>query len=171
MTIIYVTEYNNRCYGVNSQYNGWIKVQNFKDISNDKNTIYCVKSLEIFLGKSESCLMTVIWGSFNKNVFDGNTFLLRVSEKIDENKFLYVGGDMVRSFLTNDKIYEYISNMGNNLIPYSIAIGEENIYFLTPHFEYFKRENIKKIELMEMKSSLICLIMMFQIVEKTRLKN
>ena len=35
---------------------------------------------------------------------------------------------MVCSFLTNDKIYKYISNMGNNLVPYSIAVGEENIF-------------------------------------------
>ena len=56
---------------------------------------------------------------------------------------------MLCSFLTNDKSYKYISNKGNNLIPCSIAIGEENIYFLTPHFKFIKRENIKKTELME----------------------
>ena len=32
--------------------------------------------------------------------------------------------------------------MVNNLIPYSIAIGMENIYFLTPHFKFIKREKI-----------------------------
>ena len=30
-------------------------------------------------------------------------------------------------FLTNDKIYKYISNMGNNSTPFGIAIGWENI--------------------------------------------
>ena len=35
---------------------------------------------------------------------------------------------MVCSFLTNDKIYKYISNMGNNLTPCTIAIGYEIIY-------------------------------------------
>ena len=49
---------------------------------------------------------------------------------------------MVCSMLTNDKIYEYISNMGNNLIPYSIAIGDENICFLTPHFKFIRRDKI-----------------------------
>ena len=39
--------------------------------------------------------------------------------------------------------------MGNKVIPYTIAIGEENIYFLNPHFEYIERKDIKKIELME----------------------
>ena len=56
---------------------------------------------------------------------------------------------MVCSFLTNDKVYKYISIMGNNLVPYSIAIGEENIHFLTPDFEFIKRENTKNIESME----------------------
>ena len=32
--------------------------------------------------------------------------------------------------------------MGNNQIPYSIAIGEEKIYFLSPDFEFIKRKNI-----------------------------
>ena len=26
------------------------------------------------------------------------------------------------------------------LTPYSIAVGEENFYFSTPHFKYFKKE-------------------------------
>ena len=62
--------------------------------------------------------------------------------------------------------------MGNNLIPYSIAIGEENIYFLTTDFKFNKRENFKNIKTMEESEILlICLINMVQIVEKTRLKN
>ena len=39
--------------------------------------------------------------------------------------------------------------MGNYLKPYSIAIGEEKIYFSTPDFEFIKRKNFKKIESME----------------------
>ena len=137
MTIIYVTEdyichriyvQNTNCYGVTFENNGWIKVQNFEDISDDKNTIYCVKSLEIFLGKSESRMMTALSGAFNKSVLDGITFLLKISEE-KKHRYLYIGGDMVCSFLTNDEIYNYISNMGNKLTPYSIAIGEEINFF------------------------------------------
>ena len=32
--------------------------------------------------------------------------------------------------------------MGNNLTPCSIAIGWENIYYLTPYFRHFKKKNI-----------------------------
>ena len=31
--------------------------------------------------------------------------------------------------------------MGNNLTPYSIAIGWESIYYLTPFFRLIKKEN------------------------------
>ena len=31
--------------------------------------------------------------------------------------------------------------MGNNLSPCSIAIGWENIYYLTPYFKFIKKEN------------------------------
>ena len=49
---------------------------------------------------------------------------------------------MVCSFLTNDNIYEYISNRVNNLNPYSRAVGDENIYFLTPQFLFNRRDKI-----------------------------
>ena len=48
------------------------------------------------------------------------------------SRYVCVGGDMIYSFLTNDNIYKYISNMGNNLTPFSMAVDHENIYFLTP---------------------------------------
>ena len=150
MTIIYITEHNTKCYGVTFQNNRWIKVQKFEDNSDDKNTIYCVMPLEMFVGKSKSCMMTAFSGAFNKPVFDGNTILLKIIEENFKNRYLFIGGDMVCSFLTNnDKIYKYISNMGNNLIPYSIAIGEKNIYFSIPDFKFIKRGNIKNIKSME----------------------
>ena len=42
MTVIYLTEYNTRCYGVTFQNIGFIKVQKFEDISDDENKIICV---------------------------------------------------------------------------------------------------------------------------------
>ena len=49
---------------------------------------------------------------------------------------------MLCSFLTNDRIYKYISNMGNNLTPCSIARGWENIFYLSAYFKFTKKENI-----------------------------
>ena len=75
MTITYITESNTKCYGVTFENNVWIMVQKFEDISNDKNTIHCVKPLEKILGKSEFSMTTAYSGAFNKPVFDGKTIL------------------------------------------------------------------------------------------------
>ena len=142
MTIIYVTENNCQRYAVTFRNNGWVRVQKFEDVSDDENIIYEVNPIETFIGKSLYCDTTEFSGAEDKAVFNGNTILLKVNEENNKHRYVYIGGDMVCSFLINDKIYKYISNMGNNLTPYSIAIGWENIYFLTPYFRVIKKENI-----------------------------
>ena len=104
--------------------------------------MYTVNPMETFLGKSQSCTMTAISGAFDKTCFDGNTILLKVGIENGKNKYVHIGGDMVCSFMTSDNIYEYISNMGNSLSPYSVATGEENYYLLTPNFACIKEDKI-----------------------------
>ena len=143
MTIIYITENNTKCYAVTSKNKGCIKVQKIGDVGDDdKNIMYVVNPIEIFIGKYQLCNMTKFLGAKDKEVFDGNTILLEIGKENNKHKYVYIGGDMVGSFLTNDRIYKYISNMGNNLTPYSIAIGWQNIYYLTPYFKFIKKENI-----------------------------
>ena len=48
MTFIYLTEYNTKCYGVTFQNIGCVKVQKFKDISNDEDNILFIKPLKTF---------------------------------------------------------------------------------------------------------------------------
>ena len=139
MTVIYITENNCESYAVTFENKGWVKVQKFDDESLDENIIYTVNPMETFLGKSKSCSMTALSGAFNKACFDGNTILLKVGIENGKNKYVYIGGNMVCSFLTSDNIYEYISNMGRNLSPYSFAIGKENYYLLAPNFSFIKR--------------------------------
>ena len=98
--------------------------------------------MESFLGKSQSCTLTALSGAFDKGCFDGNTILLKVGIENGKNKYVYIGGDMVCSFLTCDNKYEYVSNMGNNLSPYSVATGEENYYLLAPNFSFIKKDKI-----------------------------
>ena len=117
-------------------------MQKLKDVSEDKNIIYKVNPMETLLGKSQLCDMTEFSGAKDKKVFHGNTSSLKVSEENNKHRYVYIGGDMVCSFVTNDRIYIYISNIGNNITPYSIAIGWENIYFVTPYFKFTKKENI-----------------------------
>ena len=142
MPIIYVTEYNTKCYGVTLQNKGWVRVQKLEDVSEDDIILFEVNSMEIFLGKSQLCDMTKSSGAEDKEVFDGNTILLEIGIENNKHKYVYIGGNKVCSFLTNDRIYKYMSNMGNNLKPYSIAIGFENIYYLTPYFKIIKKEKI-----------------------------
>ena len=142
MTIILITGNNFECYGVCFQNKGWIKVQKFKDASLDENIIYTVNPMETFLGKNRSCSMTALSGAFNKSCFYGKTILLKISEENGKHKYVYIGGDMVCSFMTSDNIYEYVSNMGNNLSPYSVAIGEKNYYLLAPNFKFIKKDKI-----------------------------
>ena len=86
--------------------------------------------------------MTEVSGAYGKEKFDGDIFLLKMSEENDKHRWVCIGGDKVCSFLTNDDIYKHFSNMGNNLTPYSIAIGDEYIHFLAPLIKFIKREMI-----------------------------
>ena len=143
MTIIYVAENNCQCLAVTFKNNGMIQVQRLEDISGDeKNIIYEVNPMVTFIGKIQLCNMTEFSGAEDKEVFDGNTVLLKIGEENNKHRYVYIGGDKVCSFLTNDENHKYISNMGNNLTPYSIAIGYEIIFYLTPYFRYFKKKNI-----------------------------
>ena len=142
MTVIYITENNCECYAVTFENKGWVKVQNFDDEPLDEKIIYTVNPMETFLGKSQSCTMKALSGAFDKSCFDGNTILLKVDIENGKNKYVYIGGDMVCSFLTSDNIYNYVSNMGNKLSPYSFATGEENYYLSAPNFSFIKKDKI-----------------------------
>ena len=149
MTVIYITEDNCECYAVTFENKGWVKVQKFEDGSLDENIIYTVNPMKTFLGKSQRCSMTALSGAYDKSCFDGNTILIKVSVENGKNKYVYIGGDMVCSFMTSDNIYEYVSNMGNNLSSYSIATGEKNYYLLAPNFSFIKKDKIDYNTLLE----------------------
>ena len=105
--------------------------------------------MRTFLGKSQVCTMTMFSGALNESVFDGNTILLQIGEENGRHKYVYIGGDMVCSFMTSDNICEFISNMGNNLCPYSLATCEENYYLFAPNFKLNKKDKIDYDTLLE----------------------
>ena len=90
MTVIHLAEYNTRCYGVTFRNNGCFKVQKFEDISNHENILFSVKPLEIFLGKSEVCDVTLMSGAFDESVFVGKTILLKISEENGRHRYIYI---------------------------------------------------------------------------------
>ena len=108
----------------------------------DENTKNGVKPTRIILGKSLLCTLTIFSGALDKKHFDGNTTLLKISEENNKHKYVYIGGDMVCSFMTSENFYENISNMGNNICPYILAMFEENCYLLAPHFKFVKKDKI-----------------------------
>ena len=135
--------------------NGCVKVQMIKDVLSDETNILRVKPLRTFSGKSESCRMTEMCGAYDKSQFDGKTILLKTSEENGKQRYMYIGGDMICSFLIDDKIHKYISNMRHNITPYSIAMVDEKIYFLAPHFKFLKREKFSSNELLETKEGFV----------------
>ena len=106
---------------------GCVKVQKIEHISDDENNPLSTKQLRTFLGRSEVCDMTRMSGAFEKSLFDGNTILLEIGEENDKHRWVYIGGDKICCFLTDDKNYKHVSNMGSKIKPYSIAVGKENI--------------------------------------------
>ena len=62
--------------------------------------------METFLGKCQSSNMTEFSGAEDKEVFNGITILLEIGKENNKHRYVYIGGDKVCSFLTNDRIYK-----------------------------------------------------------------
>jgi len=67
----------------------------------------------------------------------GNTILAHISG----NRYLFIG-PWIYEFETKGKILEYHSQVGNSGVPYPLAVGENNVYFLIEKGEegYLSRE-------------------------------
>ena len=87
------------------------------------NLVKKYKVKEVFIGKSPLIDMTKYSNGYGK-YFDGNTILL----ELKNNNFIYIQDD-IDKIKINDKIKKYYSFVGNNDVPYPMAIGEKNIYF------------------------------------------
>ena len=148
MTVLSLTEFNCQRYAVTFENIGCVRVQKFKDNPDYEKNILCVKPLRTIRGKSEIWEMTKVSGAYVEKVFDVKAIPLKISEENDKHRWVYIGRKKVCSFLTNDDVYKNISNKGNKLTPYIIAIGDEYIYFLTPDFKFIKREMIINDEIL-----------------------
>ena len=99
----------------------------------------------IFIGKSEVCHMTEFFGAANiSSSFDGSTLLL----EFENNEYIYLSGLEIIKFKKNDKIIDYISLMGNIMIPYAIIIGEKYTYFIAHHYKFIENNKIEKESLL-----------------------
>ena len=63
--------------------------------------------------------------SDDRNFSRGNTILL----KLNKNRYVFIEGE-IYEFSTTDEIVKYYSMVGNGDVPYPIAVGKENVYFM-----------------------------------------
>ena len=69
-------------------------------------------------------------GQKYRNIFKGNTILIQVSEY----DYIFVESCIYAFTIKSDQIYQFISPVGNNDVPYPVAYGKKYVYFLTSGF-------------------------------------
>jgi hypothetical protein len=81
--------------------------------------------IKVFIGESPENEITKFSGGIKKE-FVGNSILLQIGK----DSYVFIGR-IIYEFSTNDdQIIEYYSPVGNIDVPYPVAIGEKNIYFM-----------------------------------------
>ena len=100
--------------------------------------LFTFQAKNFFIGKSKVCSMTEFSGARDKNDFDGNTLLL----ECEDNEYVYVSGLEITKFKIDDKIIDYISLVGNNMIPHATMIGERYTYFLYYRYNFIENDKI-----------------------------
>ena len=98
--------------------------------------IFSFKPKHIFIGKSKVCAMTQFSGPNVNSSFEGNTLLL----ECENNEYVYISGLEIFKFKTDDKIIDKLSPIGNNMVPYAIAVGEKYTYFLSSHYKFIEND-------------------------------
>ena len=76
----------------------------------------------------------------NFSDFDGNTLLL----ECENNEKVYISGLEITKFKTDDKIIDFISLMGNNMVPYAFMVGKKRTYFLYHRYKFIENDKIEE---------------------------
>ena len=103
--------------------------------------LFTFQAKNIFIGKSKVCPMTDFSGAVNnESCYDGNTLLL----ECENNEYIYISGLEISKFKIDDTIIDYISLIGNNMIPYAFMIGERYTYFLYNRYKFIENDKIEE---------------------------
>ena len=86
------------------------------------------------------CRMTEMSGADDRSDFDGNA----ISVGSDDDKYRFLSSFQIIKLFTEDKIIDFISVMGNNMISTAMTVGEKYTYFLSAHYEFIKNEKIEE---------------------------
>ena len=87
----------------------------------------------VFIGKDPEAEE---WG-------DGNSILLTLPTSTQQQKYVFIG-HIIYEFTVEDKITHYFSHIGNNNVPYPVAVGEKYVYFMLD-LKYAPRHKVKNI--------------------------
>jgi hypothetical protein len=79
---------------------------------------------KIWIGESPLSEMTEFGGGHGEN-FLGNSILI----ELENNKYIFIG-HIIFSFTPQNKIIKYMSEVGNNDVPYPYAVDSNNNYYL-----------------------------------------
>lgn len=81
-----------------------------------------------------------VWlGKHTDMSFEGNTVLIQVTSKT----YIYIGSE-INIFVSNECITNYYSYVGNNSVPYPVALSENYIFFMLDKTIVLKSEFIEK---------------------------
>ena len=127
--LVYVNIKNKRVSIYKQSQKHWYPANKWsKNINNNKwvyiKFIKTYKYQKIFIGKSNLTELSRLGGGYGKK-FYGNSILLKINSK----KHVFIGQN-IYEFNTTEIINEYYSTVGNNDVPYPVAIGEKNTYFM-----------------------------------------
>ena len=97
-----------------------------------ERTVSMFSTKTFFLGKSRVCQLTVESGDLNRGDYDGNTISLGLNSApecnslnvtISEcNEYIFISGYEIVRFTTEDKIIDFISNIGKSMVVFAIAV-------------------------------------------------
>ena len=119
MTIYYTHNNGGRAFKVDVQ-----KRKNIVTVYQHLYPILEYNPIKIFIGYSNLDEMTEYSGSYGPS-YNGNSILLQIGEA----NYIYIG-ESIKSFTTTSQIIKYESPVGNNDVPYSYAIDEnEQVYW------------------------------------------
>ena len=95
------------------------------------------KPEDIFIGTPKVSELTEFSGAANNDSdFEGNTLLLQCENK----EYVYISGFEIFKFKTDDKIIDYISLMGNKMIPYAHIVREKYTNFLYHRYKFIEND-------------------------------
>lgn len=105
-----------------------VSVYRYKGTGDDDDTKYIklikqYKPLKLYVGNSYLSEMSKY---SHGPKYDGNSILL----KINKNTYVFIGESVYEFNVSDDDIVEYYSTVANDDVPYPIAIGKKNIYFM-----------------------------------------